>query len=119
MSGGPLAFLPSLLFTTRTPAGDVLSIMPFLALARELAALLIPIRPRQEFRDDLERSLIAAARQQNARGVLTAYEPLVLLRDERENSERRWMIAGAAAVGSAVSLAGIVAYVWRRRERAA
>jgi hypothetical protein len=122
MSGSLFAFLPSVLFMTRTPAaphaGDVLSVMPFLSLAREVAALLLPLRPRQDFRDDLERSLMSAARQQNARGVLARYEPALMISDDRENSERRWVIAGAA-VGSAVSIAGIVAYVLMRRERAA
>lgn len=123
MSGGLFAFLPPVLFTTRTlagpHAGDVLSVTPFLSLARDLAALLVPVRPRQDFRDDLERSLVAAARQQNARGVLIRYEQAPLGRYERDGSERRWVIAGAAAVGSAVSIAGIVAYVLRRRDRAA
>ncbi len=123
MVGRLFAFLPSALLLTRTPAipqaGDVLSVMPFLSLAREIAALLLPVKPRADFRDDLERSLMAAARQQYARGILAAYEPVPPL--DRDGSERRWVIAGAsaAAVASAVSIAGIVAYVLRHRERAA
>jgi hypothetical protein len=126
MSGSLLAFLPQLMFTTRTPAtpqaGDVLSVMPFLSLARELAALFLPVQPRKQFRDDLERSLMAAARQQSARTILSAPGELELHRGERDGIERRWVIgaATAAAVGSAVSIAGIVAYVLRHRsERAA
>jgi hypothetical protein len=123
MSGGLYAFLPSVFFMTRTSAvphaGDVLPVMPFLSLARELAALLVPVRPSQVFRDDLERSLMVAAREQNVRGIPAGYGQYVLSREEREYSERLWMIAGAAAVCSAVSIAGIVAYVLRRRERAA
>ena len=95
--------------------------MPFLSLARELAALLLPLQPRQQFRDDLERSLIAAARQQNAYGVLAGHNYPQVVRVE-QGADRRWVIgaATAAAVGSAVSIAGIVAYVLRHRsERAA
>jgi len=72
------AVLPQVLFTTRTPAapnaGDTLSVMPFLALARELAALLLPVQPRPQFRQDLERSLMAAARQQSAHNALIGQE---------------------------------------------
>jgi hypothetical protein len=122
MFGSLHAFLPLALFTTYTDSaaqsGDVLSVMPFLALARELAALLVPMQPRQAFRDDLEATLVAEARQQNAQLALTGY-PIVEI--ERVGGERRWVIgaAAAAAVGSAVSIAGIVAYVLMHRERAA
>lgn len=115
-----IAFLPSILFSTRVPAephaGDVLTIAPYLALARELAALLAPVAPRSEFRADLERSLVIAARQQAAQ---TSLIPIIM--EPRESGERRWVkpAAAAAAVGSAVSIAGIVVYVLRRRERAA
>jgi hypothetical protein len=126
MSAGLLAFLPRLLFSTRTPATpqapDMLSVIPFLSLARELAVLFIPVRPTQQFRDDLERSLIAEAYQQKARAALTGYGEPGIVPVEREGFERRWVIgaAAAAAVGSAVSIAGIVAYVWwHRSERAA
>ncbi len=124
MFGSWFAFLPPMLFTTRTPAkpqaGDVLSVMPFLGLARELATLIVPVSPATQFRDDLELSLTAAARQQRARLALAGYDA-VDLPVEREGFERRWVIgAAAAAVGSAVSIAGIVAYVWwHRSERVA
>jgi hypothetical protein len=124
MFGSLFAFLPQVLFWTRTPAvpqaADIVSVMPFLSLARELAALFIPVQPRQRFRDDLERSLIAEARQQNAYGALARYNNAQIVRVE--GTDRRWVIgaATAAAVGSAVSIAGIVAYVLRHRsERAA
>jgi hypothetical protein len=122
MSGSLYAFLPVLLFMTRTEpgpqAGDMLSVMPFLALARELAGLLLPLQLRQDFRNDLEASLIAEARQQHAQLALAGYPPVEI---EREGGERRWVIgaAAAAAVGSAVSIAGILAYVLMHRERAA
>lgn len=120
MSGRRIAFLPSIVFSTRVPAepqaGDMLTIMPFLALARELAALFAPVTPRPEFRADLENMLIAQARQQAARSAL-----LPVAMDARDGGERRWVkgAAAAAAVGSAVSLAGIFVYVLRRRDRAA
>ncbi len=121
MSASLFAILPHVLFSTRTfgapHAADPLTVMPFLALARELAALLIPVQPRPQFRADLERSLMGAARQQNARGALVQGEPLEFV--EREGTDRRWVIgaAAAAAVGSAMSVAGIVTYVWwHRRE---
>jgi hypothetical protein len=126
MSGSLLAFLPQLLFMTRTPASpqpaDVLSVMPFLSVARELAALLLPMSPNQKFRDDLESGLMAAAHQQHARGALVGYDELGAMPGERDGFERKWVLgaAAAAAVGSAVSIAGIVAYVWwHRSERAA
>jgi hypothetical protein len=120
MSVSRTAFLPSILFSTSASAGphagDTLSIVPFLSLAREMAALLVPLEPRAEFRAELERTLVAEARQQAVQGRLMP-TPL----DYREPPERRWMVgaAAAAAVGSAVSIASIMVYVWRRRERAA
>jgi hypothetical protein len=124
MFGSFFAFLPQVFFATRTPAmpqaADVVSIVPFLSLARELAALLIPLQPRQQFRDELERSLIAEAHRQSAYGALARYNNAQIVRVE--GTDRRWVIgaATAAAVGSAVSIAGIVAYVLRHRsERAA
>ena len=97
----------------------MLSVVPFLALARELGALLVPVQPRADFRTELERSLLAQARQQNAQARLVP-----VLVEGRDGLERRWVVVGAAAaaaaaVGSAVSIAGIVVYVRRRRDRAA
>jgi hypothetical protein len=98
-------------------SGTVVSLAPFLALARELAAEIVPVRLRIEFRDELQRELMAAARQQYARDLLiwsTAAPP-------HARSSRRW-IWGAATVGlgSAVSVASIVtAYYMRHRHRQA
>ena len=120
MSVSRTAFLTSILFSTRAPAetaaSDTLSVVPFLTLARELAGVLTPLEPSAEFRAELERTLLAEARQQSAQARLL---PLTI--DTRESPERRWMVgaAAAAAVGSAVSIASIVVFVWRRRERAA
>jgi hypothetical protein len=111
---------------------EPLNIYPFLALARELSALLLPIRPRAQFRVDLHRSLVASAQRQQAQMLMTltaqdgAAPPALpqqqvekyAARLERELGQGsiRWVV-GAAAVGSAVSLAGILAYLVRRRSR--
>lgn len=108
-------------FATYAPghsrAAGVLTVVPFLGLARELAALLLPVRPRPQFRAELERSLLAAARQQNARRAVSGFMPAAASYGGRLTLlERRWVIgAAAAAVGSAVSIAGIVAFVLHRR----
>jgi hypothetical protein len=121
MFGRLFAFLTPVIFSTRTPAmpqaADVVSVLPFLSLARELAALLIPMQPNPRFRDDLERSLTSAARQQNAYRMFAGYDGVPIIRVEQQGTDRRWVIgaATAAAVGSAVSIAGIVAYVLRHR----
>lgn len=102
-----------------------LSLTPYLELARDLAALLVPRHARPEFKQSLEASLLAEARRQHAlrelaisdpsslqpRGTLEAWREALL-----ESGERRWMI-GAAALGSAVSIMGIVAYLWRQRNQ--
>ncbi len=104
-----------------------LSLAPYLNLARELAGLLVPVRPRPEFKQALEESLLIEARRRHAlenlaitgpasaqhRGPLEAWRDALL-----ENPERHWVI-GAAALGSAVSVMGIVAYLWRQRGRRA
>jgi hypothetical protein len=120
-----LILLLPILLSTRTfgmsRSGDVLSLVPFLSLARELAALLLPVQPSPQFRADLERSLLAAAQQQNAR-FLRFPPPATFAGTRFDGFERRLVIgaAAAAAVGSAVSIAGIVVYVlYRRSDRAA
>jgi hypothetical protein len=104
-----------------TPAkiapNDVVSLVPFLALMRELAAELIPMRLRVEFRDELQRELIAAARQQYARDLLIWSTPA----PAQVKTSRRWVLGAATlGLGSAVSLASIVtAYYLRHRHRQA
>jgi hypothetical protein len=96
---------------------NVVSLAPFLALVRELSAEIIPVRLRVEFRDELQRELMAAARQQYARDLLIWSTPAA----SQPKTSRRWML-GAATVGlgSAVSLASIVtAYYLRHRHRQA
>jgi hypothetical protein len=93
----------------------VVSLAPFLALVRELSAEIIPVRLRVEFRDELQRELMAAARQQYARDLLIWSTPAA----PQPKTSRRWVL-GAATVGSAVSLASIVAaYYMRHRHRQA
>lgn len=94
---------------------NVVSLAPFLALVRELSAEIIPVRLRVEFRDELQRELMAAARQQYARDLLIWTTPA----PPQAKTSRRW-VWGAATVGSAVSLASIVAaYYMRHRHRQA
>ncbi len=104
-----------------------LTLAPYLALARELTALIVPVRPRPAFRGDLEASLLEAARRQCALSRLAiapsvAPQPAVEVWTWRqrfiEGRERQWVI-GAAAVGSAVSVAGVMAYFWHQRGRRA
>ena len=98
-------------------SADIVSLAPFLALVRELAAEIIPMRLRVEFRDELQRELLAAARQQYARDLLIWSTPIA----PQPKNSRRWVL-GAATVGlgSAVSLASIVtAYYLRHRHRQA
>jgi hypothetical protein len=91
------------------------SLAPFLALVRELGAEIVPLRLRTEFRDELQRELMAAARQQYAHDLLMWYPAP----SGQGRSSRRWVV-GAATLGSAVSLAGIVAaYYVRHRHRQA
>jgi len=99
---------------SRTSSG-IVSLAPFLALARELAAEIVPVRLRIEFRDELQRELMAAARQQYARDLLIWSTPS----SPKKRTSRRWVL-GAATLGSAVSLASIVAaYYMRHRHRQA
>jgi hypothetical protein len=111
-----------------------LTLTPYLALSRNLSALITPVRPRDEFRASLYRSLVAQAGPAGL-GVdgeqrLSADAAMLAVRDGRTThtiparfahwvattpgQDRRW-VWGAAAVGSAVSLAGLVTYMWRRR----
>ena len=101
---------------------EPLTLVPFLGLARELTALFVPPRMRPEFRTGLEQSLLIAGHQQRAQAAiqLPAYVSLPRSLADRVNDvqvDRRWVVG--AAVGSAVSIASIVALVWRYRSRAA
>jgi len=100
------------------------SLAPFLRLRRELADCLVPVRPRPEFRAALYRDLVEAAHRQHTRQALALTphnaDPWSDLQEQAgewlsDAVNRRWIVG--AAVGSAVSLAGLVAFVLRQRGR--
>ncbi len=95
-------------------SGSVVNLAPFLSLARELTSSIIPVQLREEFRNELHRDLMAAARQQYAYDLLLFPSPAT----NQGRNGRRWVL-GAATLGSAVSLAGVAAYVWLHRHRQA
>jgi len=74
------------------------------ALTNELAGLLAPVSPPRPFRDSLGRELAAVARYKSLPEVVVQ-EPSAL---------RRGLLIGAL-VSSAVSVAGVIALLWRRR----
>lgn len=73
-------------------------------LAVELSRLFTPVAPRASFRAQLYEDLLRASRQ---RQTLQPVAPM-----ERPLLSRRWVL-GAAALGSAVSVVGVLAY-WLR-----
>jgi hypothetical protein len=101
-----------------------LTLTPYLALSRDLSALLIPVALDDQFRAELYHSLVDRARRQQFQPSLlplTEADPetgisrrVVRWVSTVPGQDRRW-VWGAAAVGSAVSLAGLVTYVWHRR----
>ncbi len=108
-----------------TTKSRTLSLEPYLSLARELTALLVPQQPSREFRAELHRSLMASARQQQAQYLLdlpsTPPGPggdlpgrMVEWVNAAGKPEHRWAVGAAA-----VSLAGILVYVLRHRSRPA
>jgi hypothetical protein len=108
----------------------LIALAPLLDVARETAALLVPVQPRAQFRVELHRSLLASARQQKVQRALwlaVPDQPALLGRvnewaehglSELSDTDRR-LVVGAAVVGSALSVAGILRYVLRQRGRAA
>lgn len=110
-----------------TGDSHILNVAPFLNLAREVSTLIVPVPVRPAFRTELERSLLVAARQQAAQHRLDIQVPAVELAPQyrelavgvvqpvTDRMDRRWLMG--AAVGSAFSLAGLMAYVWRQRRR--
>ena len=76
---------------------------PLLQIAEQLRAVLTPVAPSPAFEAALRRDLLAAAMQR------AEEQRVPFLR-------RKGVIIGAAVVGSALSVAGIVAaLVWRQR----
>jgi hypothetical protein len=83
------------------------TLQPLLALARKVKEALTPVEPDPVFSENLRRSLLAAVHQR-AVYLLSSTEarhPVPLFRRRRKE-----ILIGAAALGSVVSVAGIVAY---------
>jgi len=80
---------------------------PLMLIAQHLKDALVPTRPSTEFRESLRAGLLTAARQRSPSRSLW---PSHSWRPQKE-----WVI-GAAAVGSAVSLAGVAAFLIRRAQ---
>ncbi len=81
---------------------------PLMALARALSGLWTPVQPRPEFRAQLRYGLIRAAQHKQALAAL----------DSRPALLRRPWIMGAAALGSAVSVIGVIAFLLHARHNA-
>ena len=83
------------------------TLQPLLALARKVKDALAPVEPDPAFCENLRLSLLAAARQRLVSRLSStkSQRPTYLFR-----RHRREILIGAAAVGSVVSVAGIVAY---------
>lgn len=77
------------------------------ALAAELRAALKPVTPPAAFRMQLGRGLATAGRQRRAVRIVV----------QQPRDYRRGLLIGAAAVSSAVSVAGVVALIRRHRSR--
>jgi hypothetical protein len=100
------------------------SLAVLLDLSRELSHVLVPVQLRPEFREELYGRLLIEARRQQALQMLALPAGSPALEEPRTMSYRaylgygpegrRWII-GAAAVGSAASLVGLLAYVRSRR----
>ncbi len=87
----------------RSAIGDAAPAMPG-SLDDALRGLLTPVDPPTSFRDELARELAAVARHKKS--------PQILL--QRPPDYRRGFLIGAL-LSSAVSLAGVIAVIWRRR----
>ena len=83
------------------------TLQPLLALARKVKDALTPVEPDPAFSENLRRSLLAAAHQRAVHLLSStkSQHPVPLLRRHRKE-----ILIGAAALGSVVSVAGIVAY---------
>jgi hypothetical protein len=83
------------------------TLQPLLALARKVKDALAPVEPAPAFCENLRLSLLAAARQRLVSRLSStkSQRPTYLFRRRRKE-----ILIGAAAVGSVVSVAGIVAY---------
>ena len=83
------------------------TLQPLLALAQKVKYALAPVEPGPAFCENLRLSLLAAAHQRAASRLSStkSQRPVHLFRRHRKE-----ILIGAAALGSVVSVAGIVAY---------
>ncbi len=79
---------------------------PLMALANVLASLFQPVPPRPAYRTHLYQGLVNAAQRKRARQTAA--------QGRKREPWRPWVL-GAAAVGSAVSVLGIIAYLIHSR----
>ncbi len=95
----------------------------FGALIRAIEELLTPVAPRPVFREELHRNLIESSRRQFAQNAVVRHQPSTTAWQQKVSQvfmsasgrvDKRWLWS-AAAVGSAVSVAGIVAIALRHR----
>ena len=77
---------------------------PLLATAGRVKEVLAPVRPEPAFREDLRKGLMAAARQRQAQVVVAP-----------QGGRGRGILIGAAALGSVISVAGLLAHLLRSR----
>jgi len=107
-----------------SPRPHGLSLAALLDLSRELRSVLVAVQPRAEFREALYGQLLVEARRQQALRMLSLPVGSTPARGESRTTVqrihagygaggRRWII-GAAAVGSAASVVGVLAYVRSR-----
>jgi hypothetical protein len=80
---------------------------PLLRIAERVRAVLVPVKASASFETGLKRDLLAAAIQRAEEENKKRQSPLL---------RRRAILIGAAALGSALSVAGIVvALLWRQK----
>ncbi len=73
--------------TSEPTPGRTSSLVPYLRLTRELAGVLMPIKPRTEFREQLRNSLVASVRRQQAQRILFRAGPAASPRPVRHGRD--------------------------------
>jgi hypothetical protein len=102
-----------------------ISLAALLDLSRELRGVLVAVQPRPEFREELYGHLLVEARRQQTLRILSlpvgsdstledSQTSLHRIHPAYGSGSKRWIL-GAAAVGSAASFVGLLAYVRIRR----
>ena len=89
------------------------ALQSLLTLARKAKDALIPVEPDPAFRENLRLSLLAAAHQ---RAAPRSSQTKSQRHAQPFSRHRKEILIGAAALGSVVSVAGIVAYLIHTRE---